>query len=137
MTDGERTVYELAGGEPVFTQLVDAFYRRVEADDVLRPMFPDDLEEGKRWQRLFLMQLFGGPTHYAAERGHPRLRMRHFPFPITRRARDHWLLHMLDSVDEVGIAEPARTTMRQYFENASLHMINLDVEPDDLNPPPQ
>jgi hemoglobin len=133
MTDGEQTVYALAGGEPVFRRLVDAFYARVEADDYLRPMFPEDMEEGKRWQRLFLIQLFGGPADYAAERGHPRLRMRHFPFPITQRARNHWLLHMLDSIEEVGISEPARSTMRQYFENASTHMVNLDVEPGEIS----
>ena len=132
MTDGERTVYEQAGGEPVFERLVDAFYARIGADEYLRPMFPADMEEGKRWQRLFLVQLFGGPTDYAVERGHPRLRMRHFPFPITRRARDHWLLHMLTAVDEAGVPEPARTTMREYFERASTHMINLDIEPGDV-----
>ena len=132
MTDEERSIFELAGGEPVFTRLVDAFYARVDADSYLRPMFPEDLEEGKRWQRLILMQMIGGPGHYAAERGHPRLRMRHYPFAITQRARNHWLLHMLDSIDEAGIGEPARAQMRQYFENASTHMINLDVEPGDV-----
>lgn len=128
----ERTVYEVAGGTPAFERLVESFYARVEADPYLRPMFPDDLEEGKRWQRLFLIQFFGGPTDYAIERGHPRLRMRHFPFPITTRARNHWLLHMLDAIEEAGIPEPARTRMREYFEQASNHMINLDVEPGDV-----
>lgn len=132
MTDEERSVFEIAGGEPVFRRLVDFFYARVEADEYLRPMFPEDMDEGKRWQFLFLMQLFGGPKDYAVERGHPRLRMRHFPFPITQRARNHWLLHMLDAVDEAGIPEPARTTMREYFERSSTHMINLDVEPGDV-----
>jgi hemoglobin len=58
------------------------------------------------------------------ERGHPRLRMRHFPFEIDDKARDHWLEHMLTSIDEVGIQEPARTVMRQYFERASTFLIN-------------
>lgn len=120
----QETVYEMVGGEPVFERLVDEFYARVEADPQLRPMFPDDLEPGKRWQFLFLMQFFGGPNRYAEERGHPRLRMRHMPFVIDEAARDRWLEHMLASIDVVGIEEPARGIMREYFERAAAHMIN-------------
>lgn len=124
MLQEEPTIYELAGGEPAFQRLVDVFYAKVEADDSLRAMFPDDLEPGKRWQFLFLMQVFGGPTAYSQERGHPRLRMRHGPFPIDEAASRSWLGHMLAAVDEVGIPEPARSAMRQYFERAAPHMIN-------------
>ncbi|MCU0492160.1 MAG: globin [Chloroflexaceae bacterium] len=118
------TIFELVGGEPTFRRLVDIFYARVEADPLLRPMFPADLEAGKQHQFLFLMQYFGGPTTYGEQRGHPRLRMRHAPFPIGQAERDAWLGHMLAAVDEVGIAEPARSAMRTYFENAATAMIN-------------
>jgi hemoglobin len=120
----EQTIYELVGGEPTFRHLVDDFYRRVERDPVLRAIFPEDLEAGKRWQFLFLSQFFGGPQQYAQERGHPRLRMRHDRFPIDHAIRDRWLGHMLAAIDEVGIEEPIRTIMRDYFERASEHMIN-------------
>ena len=53
MTEPEQSVYEMVGGDATFRQLVDAFYRRVEADEVLRPMFPENLEAGKHWQYLF------------------------------------------------------------------------------------
>jgi hemoglobin len=121
----EPTLYERVGGEPTFQRLVEAFYRRVEADEVLRPLFPTDMTAGKRWQMLFLMQYFGGPVQYVIERGHPRLRMRHSPFPIDQEKRDHWLRHMLAAVDEAGIQEPMRTTMYDYFEFASTAMINV------------
>lgn len=126
MQGDQRTIYELVGGEATFRRLVDAFYARVEADPVLRPMFPPDMEDGKRAQFLFLSQFFGGPTTYAEERGHPRLRMRHNPFVIDGQARDHWLSHMLAALDDAGIEEPMRSTMTDYFERASLHMINKD-----------
>ncbi len=132
MQEPSLSVYEMIGGEPTFRRLVDTFYARVEADEFLRPLFPADLEEGKRAQYLFLMQFFGGPTQYMLERGHPRLRMRHAPFPIGREARDHWLGHMLAAMDEVGIEEPARSEMREYFERASLHMINVDLDMPDI-----
>lgn len=124
----QHTIYDLVGGEPTFRHLVDDFYRRVQADAELRAIFPEDLEEGKRWQFLFLSQFFGGPQHYAAERGHPRMKMRHMPFPINRKLRDRWLGHMLAAVDEVGIEEPMRTVMRDYFERASEHMINQNED---------
>jgi hemoglobin len=126
MQGDEPTLYELVGGETTFRRLVEHFYAKVEADRVLRPLFPADLEAGKRWQALFLMQYFGGPTQYAAERGHPRLRLRHMPFVIDQTAREHWLAHMLAAVDEVDIKEPMRSEMRAYFERASEFMINTE-----------
>ncbi len=125
----EQTVYEMVGGDPTFQRLVDAFYARIESDARLRSIFPQDMEPGKRRQFLFLTQFFGGPPRYAQERGHPRLRMRHFPFPIDQRARDLWLGHMLAAMDEVGIAEPARSIMRDYFERGSAFLINTDGLP--------
>ena len=119
-----KTIFELIGGEPTVRELVDRFYTYVEADEVLRPLFPDDLEEGKRYQYLFLMQYFGGGNQYQQERGHPRLRARHMPFAIDQQARDHWLTHMLQAIDDVGIEEPIRTMMRGYFERAASMMIN-------------
>ena len=41
------------------------------------------------------------------------------------QARERWLGHMLAAIDVVGIAEPARAVMREYFERASLAMINV------------
>lgn len=121
----ERTIYEQVGGEETFRRLVEEFYARIEKDDLLRPMFPQDREPGKRWQFLFLSQFFGGPQDYGVERGHPRLRLRHIPFAIDAEARDRWLMHMLAAIDSVGIDEPMRSVMREYFERASTHMINV------------
>ena len=119
-----RSVYDLLGGEESLRLIVDAFYDKVEADAVLRPMYPADLAEPKRRLFLFLLQFFGGPARYSEERGHPRLRMRHFPFAIDRQARDHWFDHMCAAIDETGIDEPARSMMRDYFERSSAFLIN-------------
>jgi hemoglobin len=124
MEQDHITIYELVGGDSTFRKLVDAFYKRVENDPTIRGMFPEDLEEGKEYQFLFLTQYFGGPSRYIESRGHPRLRMRHAPFSIDQRAAEAWLSHMLEAVDEAGIEEPARSTMRDYFERAAPFMIN-------------
>ncbi len=118
------SIYHHIGGDATIEQLVERFYARVEADPRLRPMFPADLAPGKRHQYLFIRQYFGGPGEYAGLRGHPRLRMRHAPFTIGQRERDAWLGHMLAAIDDVGIAEPARSAMRDYFARAATHMIN-------------
>lgn len=120
------TIYAVVGGDATFQKLVDIFYAKVEADEGLRGIFPEDLEPGKRWQFLFLTQFFGGPARYAEERGHPRLRMRHGPFPIDLRARNQWLQYMLEAIDEVDIEEPARSVMRDYFERGSAMMVNVE-----------
>ncbi|MEO1288711.1 MAG: globin [Chloroflexota bacterium] len=129
MSDNETTIYDLVGGEETFRQLVDIFYDKVEADEDLRAIFPEDLEPGKKWQFLFLSQYWGGPHQYSAERGHPRLRMRHSPYPITPELRDSWTRCMLESIDEVGIQEPMRSTMREYFERGATFMINRYPQP--------
>ena len=122
---GERqTVYEQLGGPEPFHRLANAFYDRVEKDTLLRPMFPGSLTCARRHLALFLIQFFGGPAEYTAQRGSPRLRMRHEPFAIGAEERDHWLGHMLDAIDEVATPEPARTTMREYFTTAATFLIN-------------
>lgn len=125
----QPTIYELAGGDAPFRALVERFYARVERDPLLRPMFPADLEPGKQGQFLFIAQYFGGPQRYSAQRGHPRLRMRHAPFVIGQAERDAWLGHMLAAIDEVGFAEPVRGALRGYFERAATFMINHQANP--------
>ena len=105
-------------------RLVDAFYRGVENDPILRPLYPESLDEPRQWLALFLAQYWGGPAVYSQRRGHPRLRMRHVPFVIGQRERDAWLGHMLAAIDEVGIEEPARAEMQRYFAEAATFMIN-------------
>jgi hemoglobin len=123
----EVTLYDAVGGMPFFERLVTRFYEGVAADEVLRPLYPDDLEAPARRLTLFLAQYWGGPTTYDAERGHPRLRMRHAPFAIGPEERDRWLVHMRAAVDEAGpVPESARTALLEYFEMAAEAMRNRD-----------
>lgn len=119
-----QTVYEQIGEEGI-ARLVEAFYRRVADDPVLRPMYPeDDLAPAARRLRMFLVQFFGGPDAYSQERGHPRLRLRHSPFTIDQTARDVWVRHMLAALDEAGVPDPARAVIVEYFERTATHLIN-------------
>jgi hemoglobin len=122
----KTSLFRWVGGEATFVRLVDAFYAGVENDPLLRPMYPKDLEGPKERLALFLIQYFGGPTTYSDRRGHPRLRMRHFPFVIGQAQRDAWVRHMSAAVDTAEIEEPARTEMLRYFNDAATFMINQE-----------
>lgn len=124
MTHPTKSIYDVIGSEG-FERLVAAFYRNVANDPVLRPLYPEfDLEGAEYRLGLFLIQYFGGPQHYNAERGHPRLRMRHGSFRIGQQERDAWVNDMLAALDEAEIPEPARTTMSEYFSGAATFLIN-------------
>ena len=118
------TVYDQVGGQAFFDRLVERFYLGVAADPVLRPMYPDDLAESRRTLAGFLAQYWGGPPDYSAERGHPRLRMRHVPFTIGQVERDHWLAHMVDAVQAAELPAELESAMLDYFEMAATAMIN-------------
>lgn len=90
-------------GEELLSQLVDTFYERVGRHPLLSPIFPDDLTETARKQKQFLTQYLGGPPLYTEEHGHPMLRARHLPFPITPERADAWLSCMNEAMDHVGL----------------------------------
>lgn len=118
------TLYDAVGGMPFFEGLVARFYEGVADDPVLRPLYPEDLESPTRHLTLFLAQYWGGPTTYSQERGHPRLRMRHAPFKVTPKARDHWLLHFRAGLDEAGLTPEQDTQFWDYITHAAQFMVN-------------
>jgi hemoglobin len=120
------TLYEEAGGMPFFEGLVDRFYALVTADPVLLQLYPDqqDLAPARRRLTLFLAQYWGGPTTYSDERGHPRLRQRHFPFEIGPRERDHWLAAMRDAVAAMEPPPDVAARLDAYFVTSAEAMRN-------------
>lgn len=121
----EVTFFEAAGGEETFRRLVHRFYEGVADDPVLRPLYPEeDLGPAEERLRLFLIQYWGGPRTYGERRGHPRLRMRHAPFPVGRPEHDAWLAHMRVAVDELELPEPLEKMLWDYLVMAAHSMIN-------------
>jgi hemoglobin len=121
------TLFEQAGGMPFFERLVDHFYTGVATDDLLAPMYPEqDMAGARRRLTLFLAQYWGGPTTYSAERGHPRLRARHFRFSIGEAERDRWLLHMRAAIDASGATPEVKARLHEYMTMAADAMRNRD-----------
>ena len=112
-------------GEAGIARVVAGFYRRVPADDVLGPMYPPhDLAEAEARLRDFLIYRFGGSDRYLHQRGHPRLRQRHFPFVLTQEARDHWVTLMDHAIDEAELPPNILSIMREFLHHTATFLIN-------------
>ncbi len=121
----DQELFERLGGEKTFTTIASVFYQRVSEDPVLHEMYPEqDLGPAEERLRLFLIQYWGGPSDYQELRGHPRLRMRHAPFKVNPKAKQHWLQAMRDAVDAAGLSEADDALVWDYFERAALAMVN-------------
>ena len=123
------TFYDEIGGLDTIRGIVTRFYAGVAADEVLRPMYPEeDLGPAAERFTLFLAQYWGGPTTYSDERGHPKLRMRHFPYLVGPLQRDRWLLHMRAAVetvcDDPSIDAEVGPELMTYFVTAAEHLRN-------------
>ena len=133
MSADATTLFDAVGGAPFFRRLVDVFYDGVAGDALLVRLYPEapDLTGARERLTLFLVQYWGGPTTYSDERGHPRLRMRHFPYSIGPEERDHWLEHMSRAVDTVtaelpdrGLGDAVGAALHGYFNPAAEQMRN-------------
>jgi hemoglobin len=120
-----QTFYEEIGGFETFRRIVARFYEGVAGDEVLRPLYPEeDLGPAEERFLLFLVQYWGGPTTYSDQRGHPRLRMRHAPFPVDEAARDRWLTHFRAGLDSVDLTPEQDAQFWAYVTHAATFMIN-------------
>ena len=121
----ENPPYDAIGAEAGVRGLVDAFYDRIrDSSPPLRAMHPEDDRESREKLFEFLSGWLGGPQLYVAKRGHPRLRMRHMPFPIDDAAVDEWLRCMREAMDAVGVSEPLRSFLNDRFTHTAAFMRN-------------
>lgn len=121
----QTTFYEAIGGMDTIRTIVDRFYAGVADDALLRPMYEEeDLAPAADRFALFLAQYWGGPHTYSEQRGHPRLRMRHAPFAVTPAARDAWLGHFRDGLDEAALPEELDAEFWAYVTRAAEFLVN-------------
>ena len=122
-----ENVYEAVGGRPWFDALVERFFAGVEADPLVRKLYPEDLTASKAHTAGFLAQYWGGGfEHDSEERGHPRLRMRHAPFAIGQAERDGWYRAMEAAVRAGDLPPEIEAKMLDYFAHASTHLMNVE-----------
>lgn len=124
-----ETPYEQVGGADGVERLVHGFYDRVEASyPLLRDMLPKDTTVTRRKLIEFLTGWLGGPQLYIERHGHPKLRMRHFPFKVDTEAAQQWLEAMYASLDDLELPERIDTFVRARFLQTAAHMRNVPDE---------
>jgi len=127
MSDAAPTPYELLGGEDGIRRLVDRFYDLMDSAPeavAVRALHATSLKASREKLRLFLTGWTGGPPLYVAQHGHPRLRMRHFPFAIGVRERDEWLWCMERALAEQEMPDAVRAHLWERLQALADHMRN-------------
>jgi hemoglobin len=101
---GQRTIYELIGGEDALVSVVDDFYLRVLADPRLRSFFKGvSIARMKSRQVEFFGEAFGGPHTYT---GAP-MREVHHGRGIARHHFDLVTSHLAGALRAAGLPAPA------------------------------
>lgn len=123
MIDKMPTPFEALGEERLHL-LVDTFYGLVAQHPDLAPIFPNQFTEIARKQKQFLTQYLGGPALYTQEHGHPMMRARHLPFPVTPTRAKAWLSCMSKAMDKIELEGPLRDEIYSRLYLTAQHMIN-------------
>jgi hemoglobin len=124
----------MVGGADGVSRLVDAFYRQMStrADAAgIRAMHEADLGPTRAVLKRYLNEWLGGPAEYSAQRGHPRLRMRHATFAIGTAERDAWLACMQAALEEVVPDAALRDALMQAFFKTADWLRNTEGNPHD------
>ena len=127
MSDDYISIYEYLGGEQTVRSLAHRFYELMDTlEEVkeLRDIHPGSLDESKEKFFQFLSGWFGGPQLYMQNYGHPRLRMRHMPFHIDKKARDSWMHCMKITLHEHIPNHDIRKQIEDSFSRMATHMQN-------------
>jgi hemoglobin len=114
------TIYEWAGGREAFDRMINAFYDRVEQDELLSPFFPGGVhEEHRRNVATWWCEVFGGPPDYTRELGgYERMVHKHLRLGITKDQRFRFASLMSLAADDAGMPEDPefRSALVAYLE---------------------
>ena len=127
MQQSSLTPYELVGGEAGIRRLVDRFYDIMDTAPeaaTIRALHAKSLKASREKLFMFMTGWTGGPQLYVERHGHPRLRMRHFPFSIGARERDEWLWCMDQALAEHPMPDGVRAHLREKLHALADHMRN-------------
>jgi hemoglobin len=101
------SLYDWAGGEAAFTGLINAFYDRVEGDELLSRLFPGGVAEEHRLHVIaWWCEVFGGPTRYTDQLGgYERMLGKHRGLEITAEQRFRFASLMSLAADDAGLPD--------------------------------
>lgn len=105
--EGRPTLYDWAGGEAALARMIDAFYDRVEADELLAPLFGGGVGVEHRDHVIaWWSEVFGGPARYSDELGgYPRMVRKHIGLGITAEQRHRFASLMSLAADDAALPD--------------------------------
>jgi hemoglobin len=121
-----QSLLQAIGGRPVVRKFVEAFYTRASEDELIGHLFGEDLKASQAKQSLFMEQWLGGEPVYSQIWGHPRLRIRHFPFVIGPAHSERWLELMEKALLESSVTVKLVNKIMARLKPLAKHMINID-----------
>ena len=117
---GLPTLYDWAGGADAVRRLIDAFYDRVERDELLTTFFPGGVSEVHRDHvAAWWCEVLGGPTTYSDEHGgYEAMLAHHLDLRITAEQRHRFASTMSLAADDAQLpADPEfRAAIIGYLE---------------------
>jgi hemoglobin len=120
-----ETPYVEIGGENAVRSLAEAFYDVIEEESpTLLALLPANTANTRKKFFRYLTGWLGGPPLYEEKYGHPRLRMRHMPFPIGADEAEEWMRCMRNAMSRAGLDDPIRSFLEERFEPLAQHMRN-------------
>ena len=103
-----------------FDRMINAFYDRVEQDDLLSPFFPGGVhEEHRRHVIAWWSEVFGGPAEYTEQLGgYERMLSKHLGLGITPEQRFRFATLMSHAADDAGMPDDPefRSALIAYLE---------------------
>jgi hemoglobin len=132
------TLYQWAGGNDKLERLTKLFYKKVFDDALLFDIFKNMSADHTRHVAHFIGEVFGGPKTYTHndDGSHHKMIGHHFGKHLTEPMRKRWMELLLESCDELGIADDPefRSALVAYLEWGSrLAVINSNAQEISIN----
>ena len=116
-------MYQKLGGIEGIDLLVTSFYEIMATDPLAKDCFAThsgkDIRVSAEKLKYFLSGWTGGPQLYLEKYGHPRLRLRHFPFKVGPKESDQWLYCMSKALAQSRIDPGSQEELLMAFEQVA------------------
>lgn len=110
----------MAGGHDAIERLINSFYDRVEADELISPFFPGGVSrEHRDHVAAWWSEVFGGPDRYSRELGaYEHMLDRHRGLGINSDQRRRFVELMSVAADDAGLPDDPefRSALMAYLE---------------------
>src|ERR1700710_2201731 len=113
------SLFEWAGGMPVFETLFDKFYDKVLADPILEPVFKHMSAQHRLHVAHFVAEVLGGPKVYSESEGsHFEMIKKHIQKHLNEQHRKRWIELLLRTADELSLPDDPefRSAFLAYLE---------------------